>query len=43
VKWFYFKVIRNKHNIVSPEQSAVTTANKDQIADGENIEYKAEE
>ena len=43
VKWFYFKVIRNKHNIVSATQSALTTANKDQIADGENIEYKAEE
>ena len=43
VKWFYFKVIRNKHNIVSAAQSALTTANKDQIADGENIGYKAEE
>jgi len=37
VKWFYFKVIRNKHNIVSATQSALTTANKDQIANGENI------
>ena len=43
MKWFYFKVIRNKHNIVSAAQSALTTANKDQIADGENIGYKAEE
>jgi CDP-diacylglycerol--serine O-phosphatidyltransferase len=42
VKWFYFKVIRNKHNIVSTAQSALTTANKDQIADGENIEYTTE-
>jgi len=43
MKWFYFKVIRNKHNIVSAAQSALTTANKDQIANGENIGYKAEE
>ena len=43
VKWFYFKVIRNKHNIVSAAQSALTTANKDHTADGENIGYKAEE
>ena len=43
VKWFFFKVIRNKHNIVSAAQSALTTANKDQIADGENIACKAEE
>ena len=43
VKWFYYKVIRKKHNIVSAAQSALTTANKDQIGDGENIGYKAEE
>ena len=43
VKWFYFKVIRNKHNIVSAAQSALTAANKEKIADGENIGYKAEE
>jgi CDP-diacylglycerol--serine O-phosphatidyltransferase len=43
MKWFYFKVIRNKHNIVSAAQSALTTANKDQIVNGENIGYKAEE
>ncbi len=43
VKWFYFKVIRNKHNIVSAAQSALTTVNKDQIADAENIGHKAEE
>jgi CDP-diacylglycerol--serine O-phosphatidyltransferase len=42
VKWFYYKVIRKKHNIVSAAQSTLTTANKDQIADGENIGYKAE-
>ncbi|MBC8472260.1 MAG: CDP-diacylglycerol--serine O-phosphatidyltransferase [Planctomycetes bacterium] len=38
VKWFYYKVIRNKHNIVSAAQSVLTTSNKDQIVDGENIE-----
>jgi len=43
VKWFYYKAIRKKHNIVASTQSALTTANKDQIADGENIVYKAEE
>ncbi len=43
VKWFYFKVIRNKNNIASAAQSTLTTANKDQIANGENIGYKAEE
>jgi phosphatidylserine synthase len=43
VKWFYYKVIRKKQNIVAAAQSALTTANKDQIADGENIVYKAEE
>ncbi len=43
IKWFYYKVIRKKHNIVASAQSAWTTANKDQIADGENIVYKAEE
>ncbi|MHC4310646.1 MAG: CDP-alcohol phosphatidyltransferase family protein [Planctomycetota bacterium] len=42
VKWFYNKVIRSKHNIVSAAQSALATANKDQIANGENIKYKAE-
>jgi CDP-diacylglycerol--serine O-phosphatidyltransferase len=43
VKWFYYKVIRNKHNIVSAAQSALTSANKDQIVNEENIGYKAEE
>jgi len=43
VKWFYYKVIRNKNNIVSAAQSALTTANKEQITNGENIGYKAEE
>jgi CDP-diacylglycerol--serine O-phosphatidyltransferase len=43
VKWFYYKVIRKKHNIVSATQTALTTANKDQIADGQNIGHKAKE
>ena len=43
VKWFYYKVIRNKHNIVSAAQSALISANKDQIVNEENIGYKAEE
>jgi len=43
VKWFYYKAIRKKQNIVASAQSAWTTANKDQITDGENIVYKAEE
>ena len=43
VKWFYYKVIRNKHNIVSAAQSALISANKDQIANEENIGCKAEE
>jgi phosphatidylserine synthase len=43
VKWVYYKVIRNKHNIVSAAQSALIMSNKDQIIDGENIGYKAEE
>ncbi len=33
VKWFYYKVIRNKHNLVSAAHSALTTVDKGQIAD----------
>ena len=32
-KWFYYKVIRNKHNLVSAAHSALTTVDKGQIAD----------
>jgi CDP-diacylglycerol--serine O-phosphatidyltransferase len=37
VKWFYYKVIRNKHNLVSAANSALTTVEKSQIADQDNI------
>ena len=37
VKWFYYKVIRNKHKMVAVAQSALTNANTDHIADGENL------
>ncbi len=33
VKWFYYKVIRNKHKLVSAAHSALTTVDKGQIAD----------
>jgi len=33
VKWFYYKVIRNKHNLVSAAHSALTTVDKGKIAD----------
>jgi len=33
VKWFYYKVIRNKHNLVSSAHSALTRVDKGQIAD----------
>jgi len=33
VKWFYYKVIRNKYNLVSAAHSALTTVDKGQIAD----------
>jgi CDP-diacylglycerol--serine O-phosphatidyltransferase len=37
VKWFYYKVIRNKHNLVSAAHSALTTVDKGQIADQDDI------
>ena len=37
VKWLYYKVIRNKHNLVSAANSALTTVEKSQIADQDNI------
>ncbi len=37
VKWFYYKVIRNKHNLVSAANSALTTVDNGQIADQDNI------
>jgi CDP-diacylglycerol--serine O-phosphatidyltransferase len=37
VKWFYYKVIRNKHNLVSAAHSALTTVDNGQIADQDNI------
>jgi len=33
VKWIYYKVIRNKHNLVSAAHSALTTVDKAQITD----------
>jgi CDP-diacylglycerol--serine O-phosphatidyltransferase len=33
VKWLYYKVIRNKHNLVSAAHSALTRVDKGQIAD----------
>jgi len=33
VKWFYYKVIRNKHNLVSAANSALATVDNGQIAD----------
>jgi CDP-diacylglycerol--serine O-phosphatidyltransferase len=43
VKWLYYKVISKKHKIVSAAQPAFITANKDQFADGEDIEQRAED
>jgi len=37
VKWFYYKVIRNKYNLVSAAHSALTTVDKGQIADQDDI------
>ncbi len=37
VKWFYYKVIRNKHNLVSAANSALTTVDNGQIADQDDI------
>jgi CDP-diacylglycerol--serine O-phosphatidyltransferase len=37
VKWFYYKVIRNKHNLVSAAHSALTTVDNGQIAHQDNI------
>jgi CDP-diacylglycerol--serine O-phosphatidyltransferase len=36
-KWFYYKVIRNKHKMVAAAHSALTNANTDHIADGEDL------
>ncbi len=43
VKWFYYKVIRKKHNIVSAAQSALTNVSTDQIADEEEVANRAED
>jgi len=37
VKWLYYKVIRNKHNLVSAANSALTTVDNGQIADQDDI------
>ena len=37
VKWFYYKVIRNKHNLVSAAHSALTTVDETRIADHDDI------
>ncbi len=36
-KWFYYKVIRNKHNLFSAAHSALTRVDKGQIADQDDI------
>jgi len=36
-KWFYYKVIRNKHNLISAAHSALTTVDKAQITDQDDI------
>jgi CDP-diacylglycerol--serine O-phosphatidyltransferase len=36
-KWFYYKVIRNKHNLVSAANSVLTTVDNGQIPDQDNI------
>lgn len=37
VKWLYYKVIRNKHNLVSAAHSALTTVDKGKIADQDDV------
>ena len=37
LKWIYYKVIRSKHNLVSAAHSALTTVDKTQIADQDDI------
>ncbi|MFZ2146410.1 MAG: CDP-diacylglycerol--serine O-phosphatidyltransferase [Sedimentisphaerales bacterium] len=37
MKWLYYKVIRNKHNLVPAEHSALTTVDKGQIADQDDV------
>lgn len=39
VKWIYYKVIRNKHNLVSAAHSTLTTVDKSQIADHGSTEF----
>ncbi|MCH7557180.1 MAG: phosphatidylcholine/phosphatidylserine synthase [Planctomycetes bacterium] len=36
-KWLYYKVIRNKHNLVSAAHSALTTVDKGKIADQDDV------
>jgi len=36
-KWFYYKVIHNKHNLVSAAHSALTTVDKGKIADHDDV------
>jgi len=43
VKWLYYKVIRNKQSLVPAANSALTTVDKGQIADQDDIAYKAED
>ncbi|NQT02626.1 MAG: phosphatidylcholine/phosphatidylserine synthase, partial [Planctomycetes bacterium] len=43
VKWFYYKVIRKKHNIVTAAHSALTNVNTDQIADKEEVASRVED
>ncbi len=36
-KWFYYKVIHNKHNLVSAAHSALTTVDEGKIADHDDV------
>jgi len=40
VKWFYYKVIRNKRSLIPAANSALTTVDKGQIADQDDIAYR---
>jgi len=43
VKWLYYKVIRNKRNLIPAANSALTAVDKGQIADQDDIAYRTED
>ena len=43
MKWFYYKVISKKHTIVTAGQSAYTTADQNEISDGQDLKQRAED